>query len=418
MKKLMILLLPFICCSCVLRENVREDVKDNQPLEEEYIEKVPSGAKPFIEQIESNKVILTNQEIETYNLTIANKTDHVFDLTSIKTLTKEEISNYIGQYLIPKLPKYNQNVEVSSSVIEEILENRNMDTIKDKRDIEKGIIIRRTNLRAFPTEVHFYDNKTLENFDRIQESELHVNTPVLILHNSKDKKWVFVISHIYMGWIKEEDIAYASVDDWDYFIDNSSFGVITESSFKIEDITLDMGVKLPYLGARDNGYQFIIPVRGKDKKVSKKKIIVSRDKAHIGYLPYTRRNLYIQAFKYEGTDYSWSGMDSGVDCSSYILNVYQTFGFQFPRNTVDQNKSVGKVVSLENKTEEEKLQILRENGVGLLYQKGHAMIYLGVKDEKHYIIHASGSVMKVVLEELNLSSKYLGSIDKLVLISG
>lgn len=386
-------------------------------VEDSYIEKVPLGAKTFIEQIENDDVILTTEEIKKYNQIVASKTDRIFDLSSIDKRTKEEISNYIGQYSVTQLPKYHQYREVGSSVVDEILENRNMTAIKDQYDIQKAIIIRRTNLRAFPTQIHFYDNKSLENFDRIQESELPINSPVLVLHESKDKKWVFVISDIYMGWIKEEDIAYAKEKDWDYFIDNSSFGVITESSFKKDDIAFDMGVKLPYIEAKSEGYQFVIPVREKDKKVGKKKIIIPRDKAHIGYLPYTKRNLYIQAFRYEGVNYSWSGMDSGVDCSSYILNVYRTFGFRFPRNTVDQNKSVGRVVSLENKTEEEKLMILKENEIGLLYQKGHAMIYLGVKEGKHYMIHASGSTMKVVLEELNLDSKYLKQIDKFILIS-
>lgn len=415
MKKLVVFLLPFLCCACVLRENVNDVPKEQ--IEDNYIEVVPSGASSFVESLEEESPILTEEEIIEYNGIIASRTDSIFDLNNIKSLTKEEISSYINRYSIPKLPKYNNYTEVTTSMIEDILENRNMDTIEDKKTIEKGIIIHRTNLRSFPTDIHFYDTKELENFDRIQESELLVNSPVLVLHESKDKEWLFVISYAYAGWIKEEDMAYASLEDWEFFIESSSFGVITTPALMLEDTMLDMSVKLPYVGVEKAGYQLVLPVKNKEGKVVKRNITISRDNAHIGYLPYTIRNLYIQAFKYEGMDYSWGGMDEGVDCSSYVSNVYRTFGFWFPRNTIDQNKSVGNVIDIKSYTEEEKLKLLKEKGPGLLYQPGHTMIYLGMKEGKHYMLHASGVSKKVELTELDTTSSYLKTIDKFIFIS-
>ena len=45
------------------------------------------------------------------------------------------------------------------------------------------------------------------------------------------------------------------------------------------------------------------------------------------------------------------------------------------------------------------------------------MLYLGQKDNKHYIIHASGTEMKVVVTELKEDSNYIKLIDRIVLIN-
>lgn len=92
-----------------------------------------------------------------------------------------------------------------------------------------------------------------------------------------------------------------------------------------------------------------------------------------------------------GTPYGWGGMKDGVDCSSYVLSVFKTFGFVFPRNTSQQNGSVGNITNTEAMSEAEKLSVLAEADTPvLIYQSGHVMIYLGVLNDVHYIIHAPG----------------------------
>ena len=109
---------------------------------------------------------------------------------------------------------------------------------------------------AFPTEVSFYDKKGIQDFDRIQETELTINTPVKILHKSKDQLWNFVVSPIYAGWVLKENIALAKEEDWDFFIHNPIFGVITDANLKVEGEILDMGVRLPLTNFLEDQYQF------------------------------------------------------------------------------------------------------------------------------------------------------------------
>lgn len=413
MRIIIILLLILSCAGCK-DDNIISD--EDLSVDDEYIEIVPSNALPFIEQIEENKVLLSYEEIINYNREIASKTNTIYDLNSIVGLTKEEILDYINFYKLPKLPKYDGTKQITTEDTRLILDNLNIDSVEDKDTLLKAIVINRTNLKSFPTYLHFYNSKNAYNFDNLQESELHINTPVLIMHNSKDQKWSFVLTPTYVGWVNNDDIAFADELDWSFFIENTSFGIITAASLYIENRILDMGVRLPHVGTSNEGYELVVPIKDNSGKVGKKEVVISNDSAHIGYLPYTKKNVYIQAFKYEGEDYRWGGMDYSVDCSSYISNVYRTFGFVFPRNTSSQNESIGEIISLADKNMNEKKEIISNNYPSILFQPGHAMIYLGKNDGNHYVIHASGKDMKVVVTKLDNSS-YLKEINKVILIN-
>ena len=410
MKKIILIIFILSSIGCTKKEEVVMEEYDSS-----YIETIPPKAEDYINNLLDNKTILSLEEIDKYNKEIESKTKYLYDL-NIKTLSKEKIINYINMYTIPTLPKYNDEKEITEEEIESILENRNIDKVPKEVILKKGLVIRRTNLRSFPTEISFYDRINSNNFDRIQETEVTVNTPVLVIHSSKDNKYYLVITKTYVGWVKEEDIVLVNEKDYNYFVKFENFAIITDAHIKVSDTILDMGVKLPYNRTRKNGYELVLPIKDKDGNLLKKRITIPKDKAHIGYLSYTNRNLYIEAFKYEDTPYSWGGKDIGVDCSSFVLNVYKTFGFVFPRNTSSQNNSVGKIISLENKTKDEKLKIIEKYPGNLLYEDGHVLIYLGMKNNKHYVINASGSILKVVEEELD-TSYHLDKIKKLVLVN-
>lgn len=411
MKKIILIMFILVCLGCNKKEEEIMEPKYN----DSYIEIIPDNAKYYIDNLLDNKVILSLKEIEKYNKEIESKTTYLYDL-DIKTLNKEDIINFINMYTIPTLPKYDNGKEITEKEINNILENRNIDNVPSTVKLKKGLVIRRTNLRSFPTDISFNDKINDNNFDRTQETEVTVNTPVLIIHSSKDNKYFLVMTKTYVGWVKEDDIVIVNDNDYDYFTKTQNFVVVTENSIKISDTILDMGVKLPYNKTRERGYEVVIPIKDNEGNLLKKRIIISQDKAHIGYLPYTKRNLYIEAFKYEGIPYSWGGKDTGVDCSSYVSNVYKTFGFIFPRNTSSQNTSVGKIISLEDKTKDEKLKTIEEYPGNLLYEDGHVLIYLDIKNDKHYVINASGSILKVVEEELD-TSYHLDRIKKLVLVN-
>ncbi len=365
----------------------------------------------IVKENEDEKVILTLQEIQEYNKKVKEKTNVLYDIDNISNLTKEDIVEFITSYNIPKLPKYDGEIEYNSSNVDNILKNRNLNNIN--LTMEKGIVVKRTNLRSFPTNISFYDKKNVKDYDRLQETELLVNTPVLIIHRSLDNLWYFVISPTYFGWVLQSDIAYTTDSDYNYFINSNSFGIITNPSLNINDTILDMSVKLPLVKVNKDSFVLMLPIKGNNGYVESKEITINNDDISLGYLPYTKENVYKLASTYINTPYSWGGKDMGVDCSSFISNLYRTFGFVFPRNTSNQNSSVGSVTNLGSINDTEKLKIIEGTNPSLLYMNGHVMLYIGMENNKHYIIHASGSDGKVVKSILN-NSTYLKKINKLV----
>ena len=177
-----------------------------------------------------------------------------------------------------------------------------------------------------------------------------------------------------------------------------------------------MGVKLPAVGVTSKGYKVHLPSLDKNQKLSKKEIVIPFSQMSLGHLPYTAQNVVKQAFKYLDEPYSWGGKN-GIDCSGFIWHIYRSFGFLFPRDTGEQNSSVGQIINLTGKDNTEKLQLMQGTEPALLYQKGHVLLYLGNINNNYYVINAAGNIEKnkVMIETLS-DSNYLANLNKIVLV--
>lgn len=158
----------------------------------EHIETLNEKALSFIKE-DDNNILLSISEIQKYNQNISKNTNSLYDLEKITSLSKEEVLNYINLYKLPELPKYNSNKKITKNEINYIIENRNISDVKNITTPKKGLIIKRSNLRSLPTNINFFPDKDTKNFDSIQETELTINTKILILHQSKDKMWSLII---------------------------------------------------------------------------------------------------------------------------------------------------------------------------------------------------------------------------------
>ncbi len=99
--------------------------------------------------------------------------------------------------------------------------------------------------------------------------------------------------------------------------------------------------------------------------------------------PLTRRALLTEAFRFLDSPYGWGGggSDGGHDCSSFVMEVFGSFGVRLPRHSAWQARAgtfsvdVSKVA-----VESERLQLIEaaaRKGVVLLSFPGHVMLYLG-----------------------------------------
>lgn len=96
--------------------------------------------------------------------------------------------------------------------------------------------------------------------------------------------------------------------------------------------------------------------------------------------PLTREALLRRAFEDLGRDYGYGGDSGGVDCSRYLMNVFESFDIRLPRHSGWQAQAGSFGVPVEGLPERQKLQLLdmaHEHGAVLLHFPGHIMLYLG-----------------------------------------
>ena len=344
----------------------------------------------------NNNFFLNNKQINKINSYIKRKTNTYYNLNKISYLKKKDILKIINYYKLPSFIKDN---------------NLNINNIKDTKPCY-GIIIQKANLKSFPTYKPGY--KYSHNFISFQEACLSVNTPVTIIHESKDHKWNLVISPFYIGWVEKKNISLISLKELKFFINTNNFIIITKPFLTINNIHLTMGDKLPLYKEEKTKYIAYLPKKNIHNKTIKTKVTINKKDAYKGYLPYTRENLYKQSFKYLNTPYVWGESSKGVDCSSFIVNIYKTFGFSFPRNTKDQKLSIPKIINLKKYSLLKKKKIITLLSPELLYTKNHVMLYLGTSKGEYYVIHASSKYHKVVIS--SLTEETIINLEKAIII--
>ena len=72
-----------------------------------------------------------------------------------------------------------------------------------------GLIVKRTDIRVFPTDEPSMSSPDRYEFDRFQHSSISPGSPVGIYHFSKDKGWAYVQTCFIRGWVRSRDLAIA-----------------------------------------------------------------------------------------------------------------------------------------------------------------------------------------------------------------
>ena len=290
--------------------------------------------------------------------------------------------------------------------------NLNLDALPDSIDIRFGVVLRRADMRTWPTQDVVFKTHQTFDLDRFQENGLFPADVVAVLHESSDGEWCFVQSYNYAAWVRKEKIVTGDREKILKYRDAENFlivaGAKVTTNFNpkvaaISELQLDMGVRLPLLRAEEverhvdgqnprSSHAVSLPVRGENGELQFRTALIARNQdVSVGYMPYTRRNILHQSFKFLGERYGWGHSYNARDCSGLVMEVYKTFGILLPRNTTQQRESpIGDNIRFSpDDSPEEKLKALNNADVGdLLYSPGHVMLYLGNVDGEPYVIHS------------------------------
>ncbi|MBI5048103.1 MAG: SH3 domain-containing protein [Deltaproteobacteria bacterium] len=368
----------------------------------------------WIERLNNpDELMLASEQIEELNEAILYENDEMADVTRLEnTASKQDLVEWLLKDPIPQDKKMfdKKGKAVKEVFYKQLLDNMNIEAVKETNDLVFGVVVKMTDMRSFPTDEPVFKSSSAKDFDAFQYSAIYPPQPVALLHKSKDGKWGFFQTSFVRGWIKIDNIAFA--DNRDDVNPHSVFNipysiVITGSRVKVlkQGVggqgagdrkkttieTVPMGTALAFNG-EDKNY-LVIKFPEKNKQGRLKWIdgyIEKKADVHIGPLAYTKRNVINQAFKILGEGYGWGGRNGLRDCSSFIKDVFATMAINLPRHSSHQ-ATVGTVLAdiAESSATEDIKKALDSAvpGITLFGLSGHIMLYLGNINGNYYTLH-------------------------------
>lgn len=348
-------------------------------------------------------VIMTQAQIASLNSHIQGELKLTKDIFAVT-------ENFKAEFLTANLDKTltdfakkgyytRQGVSNDPAYFDQARQNMNLPGMLPGVGLQYGLIVHYADVRFFPTEQGLYETQGDFDFDQVQNSTYDVGTPVVVVHQSADKKWYYVLSSLCDGWVKAENIAIGDMKAVQGYAQPKVVAVVTSPKTDIylnESMTdfndyARMGARFPYIGAAGGQTKILLPTRDNEGQLKIVPAFVDRTEVHKGFLPYTARVIYRQAFAMLNQPYGWGGMFGQQDCSAFLVEVFGTVGIVLPRNSRGQASIKDALVEFEEKTtHEERLEALKKTAgpSTILGMKGHILIYLGMIDNRPYAIHS------------------------------
>jgi len=280
---------------------------------------------------------------------------------------------------------------------------------------KRAITLKRVNIRAFPTEKPLFmdPQKAGEGFpfDYLQNSSIAANKPVLVSHYSKEREWVFIQSSFAYGWVKADDIVFIPKKYTELYKRSQKEIIIKEGVAIYNEkgnflFRSRIGMMFPEIAEDKDTYKVLTISDYKINQPYYCRSKLSKDIAHHGILEFNKKNIITIFREVSNVKYGWGGMYGQRDCSSILRDFFAPFGVWLPRNSYKQSK-VGRIISLKELNNKEKLDIIKEKGVPfetLLYKRGHILLYVGMKDDTVIVFH---NVWGIKTKEDNKEGRYI-----------
>ncbi len=368
------------------------------------------------QRVAIHAILLNADEIENLNRKLRETEPTFTDIFALpEQISAEQVQARIAR--ISKRPTQQLMDDSGSALskrrLDKLIKNVNLRALPANQKVEFGLVTVRSALRTFPTNLRVFNQRDNTDIDRFQESALFPGTPVVVLHESKDRQWLFVLTDLYSAWIRKNAVALATRSEVADYASSKPRLVITDAKARtaytpdrteLSDLALDMGISLPWLnqwpvnkavnGQGPLGSRVIaLPVRGRNGRMSvMPALLPNHFESSDNYLSLSKMQLLLQSFQFIGERYGW-GHDYGTrDCSGFVSEIYRSMGVVLPRNTSDQARSTAfnREPFNELLSREQRITRVSQLNIGdLVYIPGHVMMVVGHDQYGPWVIHDS-----------------------------
>ena len=373
---------------------------------------------------DDNEVLMTPEEIAEFNYSnraIIKAGDNKTIMPHLEDFGDTFDGNILRTFLndnaksIPKDPAkiFLDGKPTTAEYWQNLIALSNIDAVPDSITVKYGFTTKRMTVRMFPTEDRVFESASDQYFDSLLYSECMPYMPVVVLHESTDGEYLYVVFDSFSAWVRKDAIALCKDrKDWEARQNPGQWLVVTEREIRLgndphspltTDLVLPMGTYMELVPAKSapksinqrttyGNYVVKVPTRGADGYIKDELVLIPvSDDVNVGFLPLTPANIVRQAFKLLGDRYGWGGDLQANDCTGITREIYRCFGVLLPRVGQSASKGVYKV-DMSKMNEKEKLEIINELKPGSLISfPGHMTIYVGTRDGKPYVISACGT---------------------------
>lgn len=387
---------------------------------------VGCAQKPQI-SLYNNRIDSLAKEVKPQSVDLENFKSKYYMPWNISAIALDKATaSWANQYFDKENKYYGENtLPWTKNKIKAIINKTNFDAY----NLEKyyGITTKNEQMRELPTNKPFFERTDLPGegypFDYLQNSRIHINTPLFISHFSDDGSWAFVQNPFSVGWIPSESLVLINQKQKEAFENAKKIVILYDDtpvySTNQRYVTkVKLGAIFPYVGEDKlffHSYMFVNTLQDFGKKVE---VRIIKNNATLLPMPFNEQNVLRVSRQLLGKKYGWGGYLGNRDCSAMTKDFFAAFGIWLPRNSAAQ-KNAGRYLLLKGLSPHEKEKEILQNGIpfmSLIYLQGHIMLYIGEKDGKAMVMHDiwgirtddNGKEGRYIIGKTIISDLYLG----------